>query len=90
MSRSSKGGKSKELKLHFTPGEIEAIDEFKETWLPDRSRNKLFHIAIDYYMTKLKESKGIRGLRDFPVDVAAEHHEPYLRGHPSYKKKGAE
>lgn len=90
MTNSPKSDKSKELKLHFTISEIEAIDKFKDTWLPGTSRNKLFHTAIDYYMTKLRESNGIRGIKDFPVDVAAEDHTPYIRGKPAQKHKGAE
>lgn len=82
MDTPPKDDKPKELKLHFTVSEIKAIDEFRATWMPDRSRNKLFHIAIDYYMTKMRESKGIRGIKDFPVDVAAEAATPYIRGKP--------
>lgn len=47
MDTPPRDDKSKELKLHFTISEIKAIDEFRATWMPDRSRNKLFHIAIE-------------------------------------------
>lgn len=80
--------KPRELKLYFKPSEIAAIDEFRKTYTRNKSRNVLFHVAIEYYMAKMRRSKGVTGLHDFPVDVAAEGVLPYTRGHPQQKKKG--
>lgn len=80
--------KPRELKLYFKRSDIAAIDAFRKKWTRNKSRNELFHVAIDYYMTQMQRSKGVTDLHDFPVDVAAEDVLPYARGHPAEKKKG--
>ncbi len=81
MANTPKDDNPREVKVYFKPSEIEEIDLFRKTWWRKKSRNELFHLAIEFYMDRMRRSKGVM-LNDFPVDVAAEEHLPYLRGKP--------
>lgn len=87
MTDAPKDDNPREVKLYFRPSEIEAIDAFRKQWTRKKSRNELFHVAIEYYMEQMQRSKGVTGPNDFPVDMAAEEHLPYARGHPTQEKK---
>lgn len=80
--------KPREVKVYFRPSELEQIDEFREEWTRIKSRNDLFHVAIAYYMDKVRQSKDVTDLQRFPIDVAAEEHGTYTRGPTTQKKKG--
>lgn len=81
MTDHSKEDNPREVKVYFKPSELEEIDEFRKTWWRKKSRNELFHHAIEFYMDRMRRSHGVM-LNDFPVDVAAEAATPYIRGKP--------
>lgn len=90
MAGDKKHDNNKEVKVYFLPSEINEIDSFRKDWTRTRSRNELFHLAIEYYMTKLRSSKGATDKKGFPLDVAAETQEPYETREPTrHKKQGS-
>lgn len=90
MTDKHESDKPREVKVYFTPSELDAIESFRVESTTLRSRNHLFHVAIDYYMEMVKRSGGVLTGKGFPVQIAAESQGEYrIRGSTDHKKKGS-
>lgn len=49
----------REVKVYFSLNELKVIDAFREEFTIFTSRNQLFHMAIEFYMTKTRESGAV-------------------------------
>jgi hypothetical protein len=57
----------REVKLYFRSSEIAAIDEFQRTWTRIKSRNELFHVAMEFYLRMVKRNDGVVDGHGFPA-----------------------
>lgn len=81
--------KPREVKVYFTPQELAELDEFRLKRTSLRSRNLLFHAALNFYMDSVIKSRGVVNEKNFPVPIAAESISEYqTRAAPESKTKG--
>jgi|CXWL01.1.fsa_nt_gi hypothetical protein len=87
MTDKNETNKPREVKVYFTPTELDEIESFRMESTTLKSRNHLFHVAIDYYMEMVKRSGGVLTGKGFPVQMAAESPSEYrIRGRTEHKK----
>lgn len=83
----------REVKAYFRPEELDAMERFRERKTNLKSRNELFHTALQYYMRQVEQSGGIVDAKGFPVFLQPSQERPHpqdlVEQHPVRRPQSA-